>query len=117
MSNRKSLAALLFSISVLSGCNDKGADFVGTWHYGSEHTETNIVITKEERSNHYHIDMSQKDISWGDKKFEPYITLEAEATSNDRLEVIGPASAMISDFRLKDNILTMPNGNHYNKVK
>ncbi|MFX0989706.1 hypothetical protein [Escherichia coli] len=46
MSNRKSLAALLFSISVLSGCNDKGADFVGTWHYGSEHTETNIVITK-----------------------------------------------------------------------
>ncbi|MFX0989709.1 hypothetical protein [Escherichia coli] len=75
------------------------------------------TFPKEERSNHYHIDISQKDISWGDKKFEPYITLEAEATSNDRLEVIGPASAMISDFRLKDNILTMPNGNHYNKVK
>lgn len=101
---------------MISGLNTR-PNFVGTWHYGSEYKETNIVITKDNTSGLYHINISDKAISMGDKEFKPSLSMEGKATSDNVLEIIGPSSVMVPELSLKNNKLTMRNGNTYDKVK
>ncbi|MGY0150556.1 hypothetical protein ACVQKW_12185 [Edwardsiella tarda] len=108
----------LFCLStLLSGCNDKGADFIGTWHYGNDYKETNIAITKDKSNNLYQIAISDKDIVLGSKKFKPTMTIEGKAISNNELKIIGPTSSIVPELSIKNGQLIMPNGNTYDKVK
>ncbi|WP_438288337.1 hypothetical protein [Edwardsiella tarda] len=117
MIKKASYVGLLCLTALLSGCNDKGADFIGNWHYGNDYKETNIAITKDKSDNLYQITISDKDIDMGGKEFKPSMTMKGEAISDDALKIIGPASSMVPELNIKDGKLTMPNGNTYDKVK